>query len=75
MSRLVLIPCLKIKEIVSDVPVDGLQVMLNGVPAVTVERVVKEKGFWALTSAVAVARRRAVENCILLIITSIVLYI
>ena len=48
---------------VSTVPVEGDQVMLNGEPAVTVVRVVNEKGFWAVAS-VARAVRRSVERYI-----------
>ena len=59
------LPCLRIKLTVSVVPVDGAQVMLNGVPAVTVVRVVNVKGFCALAKATTAAKRTEVENCIL----------
>jgi hypothetical protein len=49
---------------VSVVPVEGDHVMLNGVPALTVLRLVKEKGFCAVTR-VARAARRKVVYCIL----------
>jgi len=63
--RSAVLPCLRIKLTVSVVPVDGAQVMLNGVPAVTVLRVVNVKGFCALAKATTAATRREVENCIL----------
>lgn len=44
-SRLVESPCRNTREMVSVVPVDGAQVMLNWSPAVMLERVVKVKGF------------------------------
>ena len=49
----------------STVPVEGAQVMLNGVPAVTVLRVVNVKGFWALVRAASAALKKMAENCIL----------
>lgn len=64
-SKAVLSPCLSTNETVSVVPVDGAQVILNGVPAVMLVREVKVNGFWADARAATAARMRVVENCIL----------
>jgi hypothetical protein len=58
-------PSLNKMVTVSVVPVDGDQVISNGVPAVTSGTVLKLKGFWALTRAVNAKMRRVVKNFIL----------
>jgi hypothetical protein len=61
------LPCRNSSVTVSTVPVDGAQVILNGVPAVTEVRVVNVKGFWAVVRAASVAMTidAEIEKCIL----------
>lgn len=64
-ARAALFPCRRIKDTVSVVPVEGDQVMLNGVPAViAVGSVTKLNGFCADASEARAAKRREVEYCI-----------
>jgi hypothetical protein len=55
---------------VSVVPVDGAHVMLNGVPAVMLVRLVKVNGFWALVRAAKAATRRVLKKRILDVFSS-----
>ena len=58
------LPCRRTRVTVSVVPVEGAQVMLYGVPAVIVDRLVIVNGFWAAARDARAARRRVVY-CIL----------
>jgi hypothetical protein len=60
-------PCFNNNVTVSVVPVEGLQVIWKGVPAVMVGAVLNENGFCALTRVVraAAAKAKVAVSCIL----------